>query len=90
MSIRFACECGTQFIAGDEQAGSRGVCHVCKKQFIVPVQDDPQSGQPISQTAIPQYPLKKGESQPQTPVGTDRVRRSGRTRSSSSGRRFQP
>ena len=74
MSVRFTCECGTLFLARDEQAGNPAVCHVCKRQFVVPVQNDPQSGQPVSPTVLPQNPLKEEESHPQTPVGAESAR----------------
>lgn len=47
MAIKFACDCGTQFVARDEQAGRAGVCHVCKKRFTVPLPDERSPAQPV-------------------------------------------
>ncbi len=76
MPIRFKCECGAQFRARDEQAGSPGTCHVCKKPFLIPFPDD----HALARTVIPavQSPLWTEEEapKPDTPATTETEHRS--------------
>ena len=41
MAIKFTCDCGTQFVAREDQIGSSGTCHFCKKPFTVPDPNPP-------------------------------------------------
>jgi hypothetical protein len=70
MSIKFACECGTQFIARDEQAGRPGICHACRKQFVVPLQDVPLSAQSIMAELLAENPIEEQGLQPETLAST--------------------
>jgi hypothetical protein len=69
MSINSSCECGTQLTAKDDHAGRRGVCAVCKREFIIPFPDDPWPGHPgvapvLTRIAADEQP------QPKTPSST--------------------
>ena len=65
MAIKITCECGKRFKVGEEHAGKRTKCPICKRAFVVP---RPNAEQESSSTSEPP-PTPPGRTQGEQLIG---------------------